>query len=295
MTRYRKIDVGIHNDAKFRRMSDKAKLLWFTILTCPELTSLGCMKFTEAGFAEEMGWTLQAFREAFREVLGQGMVKHCSEAKFLCIPRFLKYNPPESINVVKSWSKFEPLLPECSLRTEHIQEVKGILEGISDAFLEAFPHEFEIHNLFPEPGTLNPEPGTLNPEEPPLPPSGGNNGISVQKIAQLWNDRAPHALSRLRLPFARGERALKRITAAIKRHPEKEWWEELIDILGERPFLLGVNDRGWRATFDFVVEHAEEIMDGKYAGTKAQGQTAERAAGPMAWLAEREAKREREG
>ena len=136
---YRKIDVRIHNDAKYRRLSDSAKLLFLTLLTHPNLTSIGAMKMTEAGMAEEMGWSVEAFRDAFREVLKEGLVKYCPEAKFLCLPNFLKYNKPVSVNVVASWKKLEYLLPECSLRDEYIQIVKGYLEGLGEAFLNAFP------------------------------------------------------------------------------------------------------------------------------------------------------------
>lgn len=273
MSRYRKIDVGIHNDAKFRKMSDNAKLLWFTILTCPELTSLGCMKFTEAGFAEEMGWTMKDFQKAFKEVLTQGMIKHCREAKFLCIPKFLKYNPPESINVVKSWAKIEPLLPECELRNEHFQEVKGILEGISLAFLEALPHDFEIHDLYPNP---IPEPEQDNP---PIVPPRGDNGMAINDLVEIWNQLAPVELARVRLPFTRPENKMRRLKTIVKRHPEKEWWKELISLLRHRPFVLGDNDRGWKITFDKLLEDSELIMDGKYLDRRAEAAIKPRSVG----------------
>ncbi|MBW1953832.1 MAG: replicative DNA helicase [Deltaproteobacteria bacterium] len=93
---------------------------------------------TVAGMAEEMGWSLEDFRKAFREVLNAGFVKYCPEAKFLCFPKFLFYNKPTSPNVVKSWEKLEYLLPECKLRDEYIQIVKGFLKDFGEAFLEAF-------------------------------------------------------------------------------------------------------------------------------------------------------------
>jgi hypothetical protein len=54
MGRYRKIDPRIHNDAKFRALSERGKLLLFTILTHPHMTALGAMRATESGLCEEM-------------------------------------------------------------------------------------------------------------------------------------------------------------------------------------------------------------------------------------------------
>jgi hypothetical protein len=139
MSRYRKIDVGIHNDIKFRTLSDKAKLLWFTLLTFPDLTAIGCMRFTEAGMAENMDWPLKDFQKAFKEVFDKGMVQFDPQAKFLCFPNFIKYNAPESPNVVRGWARLNGLLPECKLKDEYIQSIKDFVKDIGKGFGEAFP------------------------------------------------------------------------------------------------------------------------------------------------------------
>jgi hypothetical protein len=139
LARFRKIDIGIHSDEKYRRLSDRAKLLWFTLLTFTEMTPLGAMRFTESGMAEYMGWDLKGFQKPFGELLGEGMAKYDPDAHFLYLPNFLRYNPPDNPNVVKSWAKLDGLLPECSLRDEYIQIVKGFLEGYGKGFVEAFP------------------------------------------------------------------------------------------------------------------------------------------------------------
>jgi hypothetical protein len=129
------------------------------------------------------------------------------------------------------------------------------------------------------------------PKGPLSTPRDVDRSPGLQKLAKLWNAKAPQPLSRVHLPFSRPNGKTKKLMAVCKRHP-LEWWEAVFDLLPDRPFLLGVNDRGWKATFDFVVEKAEEIADGKYSGTKAQGQTAERLAGPAQWLENRRRARE---
>ena len=118
MARYRKIDSRVWNDAKFRSLSDNAKLVFVMLLTHPNMTALGAMRATVSGLAEELGWETEAFREAFQEASAKGMAEHDPKACFVALPNFLKYNGPESPNVVKAWASALDLLPECALKNQ---------------------------------------------------------------------------------------------------------------------------------------------------------------------------------
>src|SRR5581483_167066 len=142
MARYRKVDSRIWNDAKFRGLSNDGKLVFFLLLTHPHMTALGAMRATREGLAAEMGWQAEAFREAFLEVFQKGMVEYDEKACLMALPNFLKYNPPESPNVVKAWSSALDLLPECELKGFVIQRCKAFLEGMGKAFREALPEAF---------------------------------------------------------------------------------------------------------------------------------------------------------
>jgi hypothetical protein len=142
MSRYRKIDTRIWNDARFAQLSDSAKLVWFLLLTHPNMTALGAMRATLPGLAAELGWSTEAFREAFREAFAKGMAEHDEKACFVAIPRFLKYNPPESPNVVKAWVQCLDLLPECALKSTVIHRAINHLQGMSGGFAKALPEAF---------------------------------------------------------------------------------------------------------------------------------------------------------
>jgi hypothetical protein len=142
MSKYRKIDVRIWNDAKFRDLSHNAKLVFFFLLTHPNMTALGAMRSTLSGLAEELDFDLEAFREAFREAFAKGMVKHDSKACLIALPNFIKYNQPESPNVVKAWANSLDLLPECDLKNDVISLSANALKGYSKAFREALPEAF---------------------------------------------------------------------------------------------------------------------------------------------------------
>ena len=172
MSRYRKIDPRIWNDEKFRLLSDRARLVFFMLLTHPHMTALGGMRATIPGLAAEMGWDEEAFREAFREVSSKGMAEHDPKACLVWLPRFLRYNPPESPNVIKAWANADELIPECQLKTRVIAAAKAFAEGMGKAFREAFPEALSKGMPYQEQQQeqeqdLSHSVATANPEQPP--------------------------------------------------------------------------------------------------------------------------------
>src|ERR1019366_3324400 len=70
--RYRKLSLSMHADEKYRSLSSptpNAKTLWIHLLTGPHTDLIpGVSRAGEMAIAEELGWDLKGFREAFREI-----------------------------------------------------------------------------------------------------------------------------------------------------------------------------------------------------------------------------------
>lgn len=145
-TTYRKVDTRIWNDAKFNRLSDHGKLAFLMMLTHPNMTALGAMRGTVEGLTAEMGWRSEGLREAFQEAFAEGMAEACPEGPLIALPNFLKYNRPESPNVIKAWAKAWEILPECWLKNVVAQRAealsKDLSKGFRKAFVEAFPKDY---------------------------------------------------------------------------------------------------------------------------------------------------------
>src|SRR5262249_21992676 len=141
MARFRKIDVRMWGDARFLALSrpqPNAQTLWVYLLTGPHTTSIpGLFAAGGAALAEALGWPLKAFREAFGEAHSQGMVKADFSARVVWIPKAINYNPPESANVVKSWRAYWDEIPECGLKVQAHEHLKGFLKGYGEGFAEA--------------------------------------------------------------------------------------------------------------------------------------------------------------
>lgn len=193
MAQYRKVDSRIWNDGKFSSLSDKGKLAFFFLLTHPHMTSLGAMRASLPGLASELGWTEKDFREAFGEALSKAMVKHDEKACFVWLPNFLKYNRPESPNVVKAWVSSWDLIPECDQKTELLQSLKafveGLTEGFAKAFREAMPKDYAYTGAVAvtEVNTLS---GLPDPAKPKV-----SQGIKLQaeEVLSFLNEKASRA------------------------------------------------------------------------------------------------------
>lgn len=142
MAHFRKVDVRIWNDAKFNELSHLGKLIFIFLITHPGMTMLGAMRATQAGLAEELQSTPEAFREAFAEVLAKGLAKVDQKASCIWLPNFLKYQSAESPNVLRNWVKQVEFIPECGLKTLAVAGLKDYAEASSEAFRKAFREAF---------------------------------------------------------------------------------------------------------------------------------------------------------
>lgn len=188
MARYRKIDVRLWGDDRFQALSGlepSGKALWLYLLTSPNTNSIpGLFRAGEAAMAEELGWPLKAFREAFGEVIAQGLAKADWKTRIVWIPKAQKYNRPESINVVVAWRVSWDELPECPLKVEAHQSLKALTDGMGEGFALAFAKACPMAKALPraiQEQEQEPE------QETPLPPSGAVSvRVAEEEFSKLW-------------------------------------------------------------------------------------------------------------
>lgn len=114
------------------------------------------------------------------------------------------------------------------------------------------------------------EEGVGEPPPPPPPPASPAPARrpSPSDLLATWNsNRGP-------LPAAEelnAERARK-ATARLREVPDLARWAAGIQKAATTPFCTGENDRGWRATFDFLIKPGTlaKLLEGSYDARKAQ-------------------------
>lgn len=141
MARYRKIDVRIWNDKKFRSLNDQAKLAFLCILTHPDTNQLGFIRTRSVSLSFELGWQIDAMSNAIQILNEMGMVMVDENAGLMFIPNFLKYNPPNGVNGAKSWAGILDLLPECNLLTKSLILIKPFIDRLSEGVKAGVPKD----------------------------------------------------------------------------------------------------------------------------------------------------------
>lgn len=113
------------------------------------------------------------------------------------------------------------------------------------------------------------EPKNLEPNpEPKLSLPKGRvspDSATPQDLASLWNEIVGKP-SVMELSKGRTAKARLRL-----KERSLDQWREVFEQIKNTPFLCGENDRGWRATFDWIIsndENALKVLEGKYGRNK---------------------------
>ncbi|RLE28248.1 MAG: hypothetical protein DRJ65_00025 [Acidobacteria bacterium] len=154
---YRKVRVRMWRSGSFTRLSPlppSGQSLFVYLLTCPETTPIpGVIVAGRMALSEVLGWEISDFDSAIKEILSEGMAKISWEARLIWLPNAVKLNRPVSLNVVKSWGESFAMLPDCDLKDELFQALKAYVEGLSEAYAEAFRDAFALDKAYPGTGT----------------------------------------------------------------------------------------------------------------------------------------------
>jgi hypothetical protein len=266
MARYRKIDPRIWNDAKFSALSDRAKLVFFMLLTHPNMTAIGAMRGTAPGLAAELGWELEAFAEAFHEVLSKGMAEHDERACLIALPRFIQYNAPESPNVVKAWVGALDMLPECSLKTRVVVRARGYAEALPDGFTKALPEAFAKSMPIQEPepeqekSILSSGDDDLPVEQKPKTPA-----IPYDDILAAYHDALP-MLPAIRLLTDGRRKKIKSRWHELAERQTVEYWQRFFAYAAQSDFLTGRSGKWTSCNFDWLLEPGNhlKVVEGNY-------------------------------
>lgn len=281
--RYRTLDVRIWCDRKFRALSPlqpSAQALFLYLLTNPNTTSIpGLYRAGAAAMAEELGWTIEDFMKTFEEIIAQDLVKADFNARVIFIKNVIKYNKPQSINVVKSWQYIWDEIPECELKTEAYLRLKGFIDGMGDAFQRAFIMSCG------EPNTKLSFKTKAIQEQKQEPEQEKQISTLQEDIIRVANSKAqfPHeeiiALYHEILPMCRPVRVwnktrqgyLKQRWSENTDRQSTEWWREYFMYVRKSKFLTGgVEQNDGRPPFvadlEFLIKIASftNVIEGKY-------------------------------
>ena len=300
MARYRKIDVRIWNDRKFRELDDKAKLAFFLVLTHPDTNQLGMLRSRSVALAMELGWHPDAMSDAILTLCQMGMLMVDDKAGFIFIPNFLKYNPPNGPNAIKGWAGLLDQMPECDLLDHAVFSLKPFVDGLSEGLRNATPNDIKdaITHAIPNDIKDAPriqeqeqeqeqdisitskdvivetdvsDPSASEPEKVEKPKTGID--CPYQKIIADYNEiLGPYLGMCQKLTPTRQKAVRARWLDCMKDGDFKTqedgvvYFKRYFDYIRSCDFLMGSNGRDWRADFDWIFKQQNytKICEGKY-------------------------------
>lgn len=146
LSRYRKVEVRIWGDEKFRRLTPIPPCgqgLFLHLITGPHTGPIpGLFSAGRAALAETLEWELEAFDEAFREAFREGLAEADWKARVVWIPKAIRHNKPESPNVVRGWATEFDLIPECALKWKALDTLKASIHALGEPYGKAFDETF---------------------------------------------------------------------------------------------------------------------------------------------------------
>ena len=295
MARYRKIDVRIWNDRKFRELDDNAKLAFLLLLTHPDTNQLGFIRSRSVSLAFDLGWQSDAMSNAIQTLCQMGMLMADEKAGLMFLPNFLKYNPPNGVNGAKSWAGLLDLLPECDLRDQALIRLKPLIDGLPEGTREGIPEDImnairdAIRNGNPQPSRIqeqeqeqdinkNLSDERFSSDSPALALDGESDApkrapsVPLQKIVDTYNGKLGSQLGMCRQLNKQRQGNLRQRWADISRIVESNDPKEVLegfaafyDKIGRSNFLMG-RATDFKATFDWIHNSTNflKIYEGNY-------------------------------
>lgn len=295
MARYRKIDVRIWNDRKFRELDDNAKLAFLLLLTHPDTNQLGFIRSRSVSLAFDLGWHSDAMSNAIQTLCQKGMLMADEMAGLMFLPNFLKYNPPNGVNGAKSWTGLLDLLPECDLRDQALIRLKPLIDGLPKGTREGIPEDImnaiqdAIRNGSPQPSRIQEQEQeqdinkdvsdeTSSSDSPALTLDGESDApkrapsVPLQKIVDTYNSKLGSQLGMCRQLNKQRQGNLRQRWADISRIVESKDPKEVLegfaafyDKIGRSNFLMG-RAADFKATFDWIHNSTNflKIYEGNY-------------------------------
>ena len=142
---YNEVHSQLWGGDSFSRLSPLqcgGQALWLVILTCPQYHSTGIFVLGPGAIQDLTGWDQESITEAFAEVLGEGngdaLVEYDKKARLVRLVNRKKFLRCQSPNQAKAWGRYVSGLPTSELKSLHIKEMEGYMEGIGEAFRLAF-------------------------------------------------------------------------------------------------------------------------------------------------------------
>lgn len=151
MRDYGKVFCAIWASDDFRSMSEDGRALALYLLTCQHCTAVGAFRLPDAYAADDLQWSSERVSKGFAELFLNGFATRDDRSKWVCIAKFLDWNPIENPNQAKSAAKLMNQVPEGGAKSMLLQAVRRLGRYMPELGVEPLPNPLPT---VPKPGAV---------------------------------------------------------------------------------------------------------------------------------------------
>ncbi|QNB46839.1 hypothetical protein BR63_11275 [Thermanaerosceptrum fracticalcis] len=129
---YTKVESRFWQDEKMRTISDDARYLMLYFLTSPHRNIMGFYFLPTPYACFDLGWDEKRFQKGLEELLQTGRVKYDACTHVVLVQNYLKHNPLENPNQVKSAIERLEEMPQTPL----FQDFLAVVEQCKKTFIQ---------------------------------------------------------------------------------------------------------------------------------------------------------------
>lgn len=218
--------------------------------------------------ADRWNWTLKTVRTFLAGLAGEGMIERSEPSQIKSEGR-----PKQG----KQKSNLVQTISICNYKIYQVaHEIDGLMKGQAKGkrgASEGHDSKEQVNKISPN-GDSSPKQGDLLPPAEPVASEKPKQIEAIEAariVARAWNEMAGRCgLAKIeKLTTTRGAAICRRILDA----GSLEKFLEVMARIERTPWMLGENDRGWRADFDFILQPSSftKLMEGAYERGKRSG------------------------
>ncbi len=120
---YTRVESRFWQDEKMREVSDDARYLMLYLLTSPHRNIIGIYFLPSPYACFDLGWDEKRFSKGLQELISAALIKYDAKAHVVLVKNYLKHNPLENPNQVKSAIEKLKEIPETQLFQDFLEIV----------------------------------------------------------------------------------------------------------------------------------------------------------------------------
>jgi len=132
--------------AQENELSESAKLIAVYLLTCRHANSLGCFRIPYQYASADLGYPIDRVSKGYSELQKKGFIRYCEQSKYVFLPKYLRWNPPQNVKHAKGIYKLAIKLPSSFTLKDKILESceKYLFEFLDQDAIDTLYHTLSI-------------------------------------------------------------------------------------------------------------------------------------------------------